>query len=135
MARVKARHLEPQKEIGYHGAIVAIAETDMPAGSLVVASGILRSGFSVRPASNSSIRLSSGLLYITRNRVEAGNPIHCYTYSTLPLEETKKDGEPVWLGRDGKWTFTKPKSRAIQVGKAVKTGFGMSLLLAPQGRY
>lgn len=135
MAKLKARHLEPQKNIGYHGAIVAVAETDMPAGSLVVVSGILRSGFSVRPASNSSIRLSSGLLYITRYRVEAGNPIHCYTHSTLPLTETKKDGEPVWLGRDGKWTYTKPKSRAVQVGKVVKTGLETNLLLAPQGRY
>ena len=135
MARVKARQLEPQRAIGFHGAIAAVAETDIPAGSIVVISGFLRAGFTVRPASNSSIRLSSGLLLVTRNPVTAGNPIHCYTHQVIPSEESKKDGEPVWLGREGKWTFNKPKARPVQIGKVMSSEMGVNILLAPQGRY
>lgn len=135
MALIKARNLEPQRDLGNHGAISGTAEMDLLAGTLVVVTGHKGTALTVRAASNASRRLSSGLLYITKHRVSAGGMVHCYSYMVIPNSTAKKDGQAIWLARDGKWTLTKPKACAVQVGKAMDCQGTLKILLAPQGRY
>ena len=136
MARIKARSLVPQKNLGYHGAINAIVDRDISAGAIVVVNGDRGACFTVEPASNSSRRRSSGLLYVLRNGGKSGDLLTGLSFLTVPIEDSKKKlGDPVWLGREGVWTFTKPKTNPIQVGEVIDSPSGKRVLLAPQARY
>tara|TARA_Y100001963_G_C6757676_1_gene437779 strand:- start:1182 stop:1595 length:414 start_codon:yes stop_codon:yes gene_type:complete len=137
MARLKARSLEPQYVGDSVGAYYGKPKEDILAGSIVVVTDLASSYFVVEKATNQSIRKSSGLLYIAKHASDAGRtmllaPVHILPYAG---DKKLKDGEAVWLGRNGEWTFNQPKQRAIQVGRVLGSGDSVNILLAPQGRY
>ena len=137
MGKVKARHVEPQFTTDSVGAIYGYAKGDLPAGGLIVATGAGSNCFIVEAASNQSIRRSSGLLYVIKHAATSGQRAAGKLFQVTPYAGDKKvkDGDAIWLGRDGAWTLTKPKQRAIQVGRILGSGNTAQVLLAPQGRY
>lgn len=135
MPKIKPRHLEPQRTLGYHGAIRALAEVDIPAGAIVVVTGATTASLTVQLASPANSRLSKGMLFTVRNGVLSGDLADCYTFQVIPTVDQKKDGAPVWLVKEGRWSFHKPKNSPIQVGTFMVTDSGNRVLLAPQGRY
>lgn len=136
MARVKARQLEPQRNHGYHGAITATIDRSIPAGAIVVVNGYTGADLAVELASNSSKRRSSGMLFILQNGGQGGDRLPCLVFTTLPTGDApKKVGDPIWLGRDGEWSYTKPKTNPVQIGEVISSPSGNRVLLAPQARY
>ena len=112
MARVKARQLEPQRNHGYHGAITATIDRSIPAGAIVVVNGY------------------------TGADGQGGDRLPCLVFTTLPTGDApKKVGDPIWLGRDGEWSYTKPKTNPVQIGEVISSPSGNRVLLAPQARY
>ena len=137
MARIKARSISPQYTTDSLGSIWATAKGDILKGSVVVVTGVRSNTFTVESASSQSIRRSSGLLYVLNYPANSGESTIGYNTLILPYsgEKKVKDGDAIWLGRDGAWTLTKPKTRAIQVGRILGSGDSAQVLLAPQGRY
>jgi hypothetical protein len=137
MARVKARSVSPQYVSNCLDSVWAIPKETILKGSLVVVTGTRSDIFIVESASSQSIRRSSGLLYVLPQSADAGRETVAITKFVLPYsgEKKVKDGDAIWLGRDGAWTLNKPKTRAIQVGRILGSGDSAQVLLAPQGRY
>mgnify|MGYP003646225633 CR=1 FL=1 len=137
MGRVKARSIEPQMVGDAVGAIQGRAKGDLLGGSLIVVTGTTSGRFQVEAASNQSIRCSSGLLYSIYRPALSGEMCTGRIIQVLPYAGDKKvkDGDALWLGRDGAWSLTKPKTRAIQVGRIIGSGDSAQVLLAPQGQY
>jgi|TARA_R100001530_G_scaffold125685_1_gene94298 hypothetical protein len=53
----------------------------------------------------------------------------------IPLAEKAKAGDPVFLGKKGKWTLKKLKT-GVQIGIVISgKGDDLNVLIAPQGRY
>tara|TARA_R100000664_G_C2649892_1_gene71002 strand:+ start:110 stop:523 length:414 start_codon:yes stop_codon:yes gene_type:complete len=137
MAKVKARSVSPQYISDSLDSIWAMAKGDIPKGSVVVVTGTRSNTFIIESASNQSIRRSSGLLYVLNYAASSGESTIGSTRLLLPYsgEKKVKDGDALWLGRDGTWTLNKPKTRAIQVGRILASGDSAQVLLAPQGQY
>ena len=137
MGKIKSRQIAPQFISDSVGSVYGRAKGDLPGGSLVVVTGSFSGTFVIETASNQSIRRSSGLLYVIDHLCLGGNTAIAKPFHVLPYSGDKKvkDGDAVWLGRDGHWTLNKPKTRPIQVGRILVNEKSVEVLLAPQGRY
>ena len=137
MAQTKARQLAPQYSTDAVGSIYGRAKTDLLAGSIVVVTGAFSNTFIIESASSQSIRRSSGLLYVLDHLCLGGNTAIARPFYVIPYAGDKKvkDGDAIWLGRDGGWSLNKPKTRAVQVGRIIVSEKATQVLLAPQGRY
>ncbi|QDP60202.1 MAG: hypothetical protein Unbinned3972contig1001_31 [Prokaryotic dsDNA virus sp.] len=137
MSKVKARSVGPQYISDSLGSIWATPKTKILSGSIVAVTGTTSNTFLIESASNQSIRRSSGLMYVLKHTAMGGQRIVASTTLILPYmgEKKVKDGDAIWLGRDGVWTLNKPKTRPIQVGRILGSGDSAQVLLAPQGRY
>tara|TARA_Y100000361_G_C11088418_1_gene305100 strand:- start:90 stop:503 length:414 start_codon:yes stop_codon:yes gene_type:complete len=137
MSKVKARSVGPQYISDSLGSIWGTPKTKILGGSIVAVTGTISNTFLIESASNQSIRRSSGLMYVLKHTADGGQAIIASGTLILPYagEKKVKDGDAVWLGREGAWTLNKPKTRPIQVGRILGSGDSAQVLLAPQGRY
>ena len=114
------------------GAVRALASEDVAKGDVVCISGA-NTGPIISLADCQ--HKSKGLLLVALTTVKSGGNGRFCQYMIAPLTEKAKVGDPVFLGKKGKWTLKKLKT-GVQIGIVISgKEDDLNVLIAPQGRY
>tara|TARA_R100000458_G_C8265121_1_gene240250 strand:- start:1230 stop:1634 length:405 start_codon:yes stop_codon:yes gene_type:complete len=123
--------------LGLSGSVRALAREDIEKGDIVCITGYRKKSPIVSLAESRLVKKSTGLLFVSQNKVGSGTGGNFLTYMFFEIgaDQNVKPGDAVNLTAKGKWKFKKTKT-SKQVGIVVEGIEGeLYALVAPQGSY